>query len=276
MDMADKMLDDDDIIDLTDLLEEGDTSKKNQGKKEGSARSRSLANEPDSFDLGKEISMEYDVSVEEIEHGGEAVDIDASLSANEEIALTEEKEEASLMPEDTAGGSELDLDEAATKILEEDAIPSDKLDPSPGGSQEDSYGIPDENVEKELEISDVEGAAIEIEEVAAEPDPVKEDLGVFDGEEMILEDPKPAPAGIRSMEIDMAVDAGPFQEEASSGISAEDLAELRQEIPGLVEAVVTPLISELVKEIIAATREQLPGIVEKVIREEIDKLKKLD
>ena len=90
--MADKMLDDDDIIDLTDLLEEGDTSKKSKGKKEGGAGPRQQANEPDSFDLGKEISMEYDVSVEEIEHGGETVDIDASLSPNEEIALTEEKE----------------------------------------------------------------------------------------------------------------------------------------------------------------------------------------
>ncbi len=223
--------------------------------------------------------MEYDVSVEEIEHGGETVDIDASLSPNEEIALTEEKEteEAAVMTEDTAGESGLDLDEAAKKILEEDMIPSSESDPFPGKKQKDVYAAAEENVEKELDLNLEEGTESKREEQITEPDPVREDLGALDGEEVIPEDPKPASAGAkRSMGMDMALETDPFQDAAPSRITGEDLGDLKQEIPGMVEAVVTPLISELVREIIAATREQLPGIVEKVIREEIDKLKKLD
>ena len=63
--MEDKIFDDEDIIDLTDLLEEGQPP----GEREEPGDQKNAAvsmNEPDSFDLGKEISMEYDVSVDEI------------------------------------------------------------------------------------------------------------------------------------------------------------------------------------------------------------------
>ncbi len=274
--MADKMLDDDDIIDLTDLLEEGDTSKK--VKKESGPAHRSQANEPDSFDLGKEISMEYDVSVEEIEHEGERVDIDASLSEHEEIALTEESElcEAAVMDEGAAEGPELDLDGAAEKILEEDVILSPEPDRAPRRKQKGTDAAGEDALEKDFDLSASEGTDNTLEEqiLGPESESVKKDLVAVD--EVIPEDLPVSSAAERNADGDVVLEAEPFQEMTPSGISGENLEDLKQEIPGMVEAVVTPLISELVKEIIAATREQLPGIVEKVIREEIEKLKKLD
>ena len=53
-------------------------------------------------------------------------------------------------------------------------------------------------------------------------------------------------------------------------------AALQAQAPAIIEAIVKPLMAELVKDMIAATREQLPGIVEKIVREEIEKLRKLD
>lgn len=111
--MEDKILDDDDIIDLTDLLEEGEP-KGRKAKKEAEPPARIPLNEPDSFDLGKEISMEYDVSVEEIEQGGESLDIDASLSSGEEIALSPESGEGEeiVLSQEPEGEIEFDFGDA--------------------------------------------------------------------------------------------------------------------------------------------------------------------
>lgn len=276
MDMADKLFEDDDIIDLTDLLEEGDASKKSKGKKDDGAGVRTPANEPDSFDLGKEISMEYDVSVEEIEHSGETIDIDASLSQHEEVALTQEKE-----VEVKVGDDGLDL-ENIEKDLTPDVQPeSDRADISSGGSKEnakeDTYAISEEMVEQESDLTVKEGAETKIEDEILDSAPVSGDIGSFDMDKIISEEPKQEPvAAPESLGVDMEVDVEPLHPVVPPQVTAKDIEELRQEVPVMLEAIVRPLMSELVREMISATREQLPGIVEKVIREEIEKLKKLD
>ncbi|MFY9396977.1 MAG: hypothetical protein WAR22_01295, partial [Desulfomonilia bacterium] len=65
-------------------------------------------------------------------------------------------------------------------------------------------------------------------------------------------------------------------QEAGEPVPERVLEDFRQEIPAMLESMLRPLVSEFVRETIAATREQLPGIIEKIIREEIEKLKKLD
>jgi hypothetical protein len=122
--MEDRILDDDDIIDLTDLLEEGQPpgEKEVSGERgDGAAR----LNEPDSFDLGKEISMEYDVSVEEIESEGENLDIDAALSSNEEEALSEETvpDEDIITLEDAGESLEVEhVEDSSTPVEEAQSI----------------------------------------------------------------------------------------------------------------------------------------------------------
>lgn len=274
MDMEDKILDDDDIIDLTDLLEEGEPKKKEREKKTGSP---SHANEPDSFDLGKEISMEYEVSVEEIEQGSEGIDIDASLSSNEEVALTREKEggEDTLKAGETGetifddnrerGMVEADLsgDGSSEAILQEDEKSVC------AGSEKDVVDI----LEAVPEKTEGKAAGEPIQESVAEVGSVMELIA----EKPVIEEPK---------DVSNIIPGG---KEPGAGLSSESVRELvlpqmtekvidelKNEVPAMLEGIVKPLIAELVKEMVVATREHLPGIVEKVIREEIEKLKKLD
>lgn len=249
--MADKILDDDDIIDLTDLLEEGEPKRK---EKENKGVSPVPANEPDSFDLGKEISMEYEVSVEEIEQGSEGIDIDASLSSNEEVALAQEKEGAEVAPisGDTA---------EATLGNDSEKGSADTALAAPTAETEDSLStIPDETIEQAPEKLSQESVS------------TVGNAGNLEGEKLLSEEPG---------HISNAGMKGELVSESTPNLvppqMTEDiLCELRQEAPAMLEGIVKPLMTELVKEMIAATREQLPGIVEKVIREEIEKLKKLD
>lgn len=241
--MEDKILDDDDIIDLTDLLEEGEP-KGGKAKKEAEPPAGTLLNEPDSFDLGKEISMEYDVSVEEIEQGGESLDIDAGLSSGEEIALSPESEEGEeiVLPQEPGGDIEFDFG---------DSEPKGKKSRE-AFIQEDPEGVP---------VQDAGKAALEMDEdlFAAADTGVEERPAQDAGHDILREFSEDAKAA-----------------KVQGSVPEDVLGDLRQEIPGMLEEMARPIMSELVRELVMTTREQLPGIIEKVIREEIEKLKKLD
>lgn len=92
--MEENFKDDDEIIDLTDLLEEGTPPKDEEppeGDEKAAHKDTDLGIEPETFDLGKEITMEDEVSVEDIEDVGDAINIDAAISSDEEDALTEDE-----------------------------------------------------------------------------------------------------------------------------------------------------------------------------------------
>ncbi len=273
--MEDKILDDDDIIDLTDLLEEGEPKRGNT-KKEAEPPARTPSHEPDSFDLGKEISMEYDVSVEEIEQGGGSLDMDAGLSSGEEIALSQEGGE----------GEEIVLSQEP-----EGEIEFDFGDTGPG--EKKSGGAPSQEKPEEISVEEPGEPALEMDEdlsaaadSGVEEQPVErpaedaggdtlrefpEDTGAE--EPLSVED---EPADQAAEEIGEKNDPAPVPGEARGAVPEDVLGDLRQEIPGMLEEMVRPIMSELVRELVMTTREQLPGIIEKVIREEIEKLKKLD
>lgn len=261
--MEDKILDDDDIIDLTDLLEEGEP-KGGKAKKEAEPPARTPSHEPDSFDLGKEISMEYDVSVEEIEQGAESLDIDASLSSGEETALSPENGEGEemVLPQEPGGEIEFDFG---------DAEPEEKKS-SEASSQEKPEGIPAEDPdEPALEMDrDLSAAA----DSGLEEQPLEspaQDAGAV--EPLSVED---EPVAQTAEEIVEESELAPVSGDAKGAVPQDVLGDLRQEIPGMLEEMVRPIMSELVRELVTTTRKQLPGIIEKVIREEIEKLKKLD
>ena len=257
--MEDRILDDDDIIDLTDLLEEGQPpgNREEFGNK-GDAAAR--MNEPDSFDLGKEISMEYDVSVEEIEGGGENLDIDADLSSNEEEALTS----------DTPGDEDIITLEDTGESLD------DKLTEDFSAPVEEEQALPEQEFSGEVEFDTPESSPAEMETPVAESDVLEQQEAPFVMDEALKAEPGEESPTRSSLGEEAPFAAGPGKEVIPQMCTDEVLDEIRQEIPRMIEGVVRPFISELVKEIIAASRDQLPGIVEKVIREEIDKLKKLD
>ncbi|MRR14194.1 hypothetical protein EG833_01930 [archaeon] len=274
--MVDKLLDEDDIIDLTDLLEEGDSKKKGKGKKDGGAPLNTLSNEPDSFDLGKEISMEYDVSVEEIDHTGESLDIDVSLSSSEEVALKQdgkgegdeevpgalEAAEAELIlePEEKSvpDGAELTRDEQdvlSLEVKEEELLPEIREQEEPAAAVEEGV-VSAEEAGISSPVAPLKGKSGKKKATAPEP------LELMEEEEITAPEEPLSTTG----------DTGELQ----ARITEDALLQLKQDLPGILEGVVRPLMTELIREIISTTRDQLPGIVEKVIREEIDKLKKLD
>ncbi|MBN1635517.1 MAG: hypothetical protein JW920_03350, partial [Deltaproteobacteria bacterium] len=119
--MVDNTIEEDDvIIDLTDLLEEGESFKKDAENLDIFQHTRTK-NEPDTFDLGKEISMEDDVQADDIDNADERLDIDAFLSSNEEDALAEEKPldfSSSLFEEDL---KETDLSDSPAEVETEEA-----------------------------------------------------------------------------------------------------------------------------------------------------------
>jgi hypothetical protein len=257
--MEDRILDDDDIIDLTDLLEEGQPP----GEREASGDQGDAAvsmNEPDSFDLGKEISMEYDVSVEEIESGGESLDIDADLSSNEEEALSQGTpgDEDIITLEDTGESLEVEL-------TEDFSVPA-----------EEEKSLPEQEFTGEVEIDTPEPGPAEMETPVAENDTLEQQEEPLVMDEASADGPVEESPGLSSPGEEARFEEGQGEEIIPQVPTDEVFDEIRQEIPSMIEGVVRPLITELVKEIVAASRDQLPGIVEKVIREEIDKLKKLD
>ncbi|HPI92572.1 MAG TPA: hypothetical protein PLT09_14020, partial [Deltaproteobacteria bacterium] len=247
--MTDKNLLEDDIIDLTDLLEEGSPPKKTD---EEPVRKKVVA-EPDSFDLGKEISMDFDVSIEEIEQEGPAPADELHLE-REEIPqaqpVTEEVVE--VRPKESLREIEAEIDLAMQETIEEVTLTKNEEEVllSEGPVEE----IPSPPVEEpQAHVEEIE--QVSWDEPAPEPPshPAQEPLG--------------AP-----VEMPQAVVSPAVPPEA---IVEALVSEFRKDMPALLEGIVRPVVQELLQEIISSTREALPGIVEKVIREEIERLKKL-
>ncbi|MDT8271636.1 MAG: hypothetical protein RRA35_00445 [Desulfomonilia bacterium] len=248
-DTDDKLLDDDDIIDLTDLLEEDATVKT---EKEPHVSPRKVT-EPDSFDLGRELSLDYDVSVEELETESEKVDVEVALSPGEESALSPETpvQEAQEIPQEPEPspeqGSPLKEEEPTQQWQEPtqqwQEPTQQRQEPTPGVSEPVDHQQPPEEVEimRERDETLFPGDA------AGEQEPSE-----------IRYAPDQVEAAKRELVLDQA------------------LAEIKDDMPEILREMITPLMAELVKEIMSTTREQLPQIVEKVIREEIARLKKLD
>lgn len=230
--MTDRNLLEDDIIDLTDLLEEGSPPLK--AKQE--VAKKKVAHEPDSFDLGKEISMDLDVSVEEIEPSGpgaaEEPPLDLEMPPRVQPAVE-------VGVEEPLGGLKAEIDMVMQERMEEVTLTKN----------EEDVLLRDEPAEEAPRVSAEEPAEIP----APEPAPHRETVGALpDMQQAAPYVPVPT-----EVIIDAVVD------------------EFRRDMPALLEGIVRPVVQELLQEIIASTRDALPGIVEKVIREEIDKLRKL-
>lgn len=243
--MEDKTLIEDDIIDLTDLLEEG----KAPSKAQKATPRRKMVNEPDSFDLGKEISMEYDVSVEEIEHDADSHAMDKSSSMVEDTRVqTKVKDEVpDLSKESSLGNIEAEIDMAIQG--------KDKYEEVSLTSNEQDMLLKEEPTEESQRLTEKKPTPIE-----PEPRPSE------------AEGPE-APKVFRSTEVSIAspVNAGIPTEVITEAL----ISEIKKDMPALLEGIIRPMVKELLQEITSATRDAIPSIVEKVIREEIEKLKKL-
>jgi hypothetical protein len=253
--MDDKILLEDDIVDLTDLLEEGSPPKKPQ---QAEAK-RKMVNEPDSFDLGKEISMDYDVSVEEIEH-------DSTLLMDGPPLDLDKKP-----PEQTKVKSDVDdlLKEPLLDIEAEiDLAIKDKFEDVGLTSKEEEALLNEGPAEEVPPIIEGKPASPKEEVLAAMEEPARvERVSIPEIEPSPAEEPLSVLQGIPKADIpvDMPTEA----------ILDAVISEFRKEMPALLEGIVRPVVKELLQEIISSTREVIPGIVETVIQEEIEKLKKL-
>ncbi len=253
--MDDKILLEDDIIDLTDLLEEGSPPKKPQ---QADIRKK-VVNEPDSFDLGKEISMDYDVSIEEIENNSTVRAHDTPLDFDKKPGKQPKTDDIldDLLKE-PLGGIESEIDLAMKDKLEEVSLTA----------KEEEVLLSEGLVEEIPSIKKEEAAALNEEFPAPPIEPVR-----------LQEVPIPM-----SMPSPMQEPPSAYEEMPKIGIPADMpteaildavITEFRKEMPALLEGILRPVVKELFKEIISSTREVIPGIVEKVIHEEIEKLKKL-
>jgi hypothetical protein len=294
--MDDKILLEDDIIDLTDLLEEGSSPKKPQ---QAEPRKR-MVSDPDSFDLGKEISMDFDVSVEEIEH-------DSTVLADEILLDREKKPRAGAAPKDEMdellkeplGDIETEIDLAMKDKMEEVSLTQKEeemlLQESPG--EEMQPPVSEEASLLKEEILPLEEKPVAWEEAAPlkeeilsldekpvvreEAAPIKEEALPMEEKPVIVEEeaaPDSRPSPVPEPLIEQA-DVSPQvripADMPTEAILDAVITEFRKDMPALLEGIVRPVVKELLQEIISVTRGEVPGIVEKVIREEIEKLKKL-
>jgi hypothetical protein len=295
--MDDKILIEDDIVDLTDLLEEGNPP--SNTPKDSSQKKR--VNEPDSFDLGKEISMEYDVSVEEIEQGSGDLGLEKSLSSETGAQVKPKEEDLSFEKEPL-----LDIEK------EIDLAIHDKIEEVSLTSKEEEMLLQDELVEEPLPVEE-KAAPVEPEiqsepEIALQPEDTlqeaaiieAEPLSVIEEKSILIESEIQASSeeafhvvesteteyqlieeeGVAKPNITSVNEAGAAPSAVAGIIPAELITEtlineLKKEMPSVLESVMKPLVKELLPEIISATRDALPSLVEKVIREEIEKLKRL-
>jgi hypothetical protein len=295
--MDDKILIEDDIVDLTDLLEEGNPP--SSTPKDSSQKKR--VNEPDSFDLGKEISMEYDVSVEEIEQGSGDLGLEKSLNSEtqaqakpKEESLTFEKEPLLDIEKEIDLAIHDKIEEVSLTSKEEEMLLKDEL-------VEDSLPIEEKAAPVEPEIQSEPEIALQPEETVQEaaitepePQPAIEEtlpleseiqasseetvqtIDITESEPRVIEEEKVmAPKNnIPTVEADAAPPkvTGIIPTEV---ITETLITEFKKEMPSLLENIMRPLVKELLQEIITSTREALPSLVERVIREEIEKLKRL-
>ncbi len=272
--MTEKNLLEDDIIDLTDLLEEGGKSAKT-----GPAAQKRAVNEPDSFDLGKEIAMDLDVSIEEIEQ--------EPLSLSDEPVTGLEKLPGAKGKEPDFPGeplrdleSEIDmaiqdkLHEAPLTKNEEEVLLSDVLLEEPFPAAEEPQPPAPGEMET-IQVSEIRVKSLEEPAQAAEePAPVLDEpvqpmaAAVPTAPEVGEPEEQPAVA----VETVQAVQPVAVPTEA---VVEAVVAEFRRGMPEMLEGIVRPVVQELLQEVVTSTRQALPGIVEKVIREEIERLKKL-
>jgi hypothetical protein len=250
--MADRNLLEDEIIDLTDLLEEG----KPINKEPIAAAMKKAVTEPDSFDLGRELATDLDVSIEEIEHEAVTLTPGPEKSSLEERLVEFDRADAARPKDEEALGSissEIDLvirdtlKEATLTKSEEELLLMETPEESPPLKPEETMEIP--------------GGSVTVDAGARTPGPEPAAPCSAEG-----------PAPVRD-EVPRA--AAPGSPVTAGEVVDAVMGEFRKDMPALLDGIVRPLVQELVREIAASTREVLPGIVEKVIREEIEKLKKL-
>jgi hypothetical protein len=299
--MAEKFKDEDEIIDLTDLMEEGDLAKK-QRKAEPPFPEKPRVREPESFDLGKEISREDEISLEGLE-------ADTKPAALQEVVIPEEKPAEAVetvdvgfvtaKPETTKPDIGADFESALKESISSSESQGPALEEIPA-SQEKAI-VEELSAQKEAKVMDAVQPA---EKVSADFDtffketvqeakvedkitPVEEKVEI--DREPSWEEEKLQEAKIEAGKETKAAGAPELivwppvheegiapKEETMEAILQEASASLREDIPAMIEGIIKPVMGELVREVIKATRDILPGIVEKVIREEIEKLKKLD
>jgi hypothetical protein len=253
--MDDKNLLEDDIIDLTDLLEEGSPPKKPQ---QANTRKR-VVNEPDSFDLGKEISMDYDVSIEEIENDSTVLAKDTTLDFNKKPQKQSKAEDdMSDLLKEPLGSIESEIDHAMKDKFEEVSLTA----------KEEEVLLSEGPAEEVSSIKNEESAAL-IEELPAPPEePVRlQEVSIPAFTPSPIQEPPSAQVEMPKVGIPVNV--------PTEAILEAVITEFRKEMPAFLEGIIRPVMKELIQEIISSTREVIPGIVEKVIREEIEKLKKL-
>jgi hypothetical protein len=298
---------DDEIIDLTDLMEEGEPAKK-QSRSEETAKEKPAQREPESFDLGKEISLDDEIVLDADE--APAPEVETAPEKPFEEALPEEPSDELPAMEPPQEREDFDA------VVKEPAGPDDTL-PDFSAPDEVSFEEPRPQDQRPSptktrtpqSVSTVFDAFFKetIEEVkietglgASEPIPVRTKIEPVEGLEQILpftpeapaptieaaepqvfEEPFEAEAQVKeespappTMEPPQEMSAALKQEMEAKVQAAAN--ELKADVPALLESIVRPVMDDLIREITQTTRDILPGIVEKIIREEIEKLKKLD
>lgn len=265
--MEENILIEDDIVDLTDLLEEGSPPSK---PKDNFSRKR--MNEPDSFDLGKEISMEYEVSVEEIEQDGAASGTGKAIDKvmKSEIQVDDPGAKAGKEPL-------LDIEKEIDQAIQ------DKFEDVSLTLKEEEMLLKDEPLEEPVPVEKTDKLEVEplmeTEPASADLPPGSAEKAVDSELESLLED-KPVPEEIQDIEPETLstvpeAAAAPSLSLPAEAVTGALIEELKKEMPALLESIMRPLIKELVQEVVVAARDALPSLVEKVIREEIEKLKKI-
>jgi len=306
---------DDEIVDLTDLMEEGEPAKK-QHKAEETTIEKPSVREPESFDLGKEISLDEELTldtesepapeiemtpemtVEGAEKPAEKQPSMESLSPSADFdALVKEPAQPSETLPDFSAPDEISLEEPGLKEQ-----PPSVMKTRTSASVSPVFDAFFKETIEEVKIETSVGAS---EPIPARKNPVLEEV-LERADTLETEEAEPIKAAETEVSEALA-EAPPFKAEATAEpvipvaplvsetppvIPLQEVSEaLRQEMeakvqaaaeqlkadaPALLEGIVRPVMDDLIREITQTARDILPGIVEKVIREEIEKLKKLD
>ena len=225
--MTDKNLLEDDIIDLTDLLEEGSPPLKTEVE----IPRRKAKHEPDSFDLGKEISMDFDVSIEEIEHENPALTEEKPLDL---VSEAREHPEAREATKESLGdiGAEIDLAmqdrfEEVTITKNEEAVLLQE------GPEEEPAAVPEE----EPPVTAQERAEVP----AGEPVPQQTPACAAVPTEVIVD------AVVSEFRKDMPAMMEGIVRPVVQELLQEITASTREALPGIVEKVIREEIERLKK-----------------------------
>lgn len=279
---------DDEIIDLTDLMEEGEPGQK---QTETRLKDKSKGPEPESFDLGKEISLDDALIGEELELDTKSA-AGGAPERGKAAAPAPDIFEAEAASASSKAASSADFDAliqgATVEVTGEEVVLEEPFTP------EERRTVQEKPAKKTIS-SDFDSFFKEaVQESKAEIEVIEEAGEIPPEEEIVMEQPlrtesvpvRETPAEAPAFEVPEPPLATPpmaprveadlnVREEMEAGLQAAAEA-LKADIPAMLEGIVRPVMGELVRELITATRDLLPGIVEKIIREEIEKLKKLD